>query len=92
LTALLTSFFGGAETLVLLAEDDAAPWSLADGTSYANDLVQAIYGAVDVDVELKVLPYTRAKRMTIAGTVARCFNMAREEKNEKRTRVKSREN
>lgn len=65
------------ETLVLGVEDDAAPWSKKDGTGYANELVLALYEAVGVEVELKVMPYKRCKLLTTKGQLAGCFNMAK---------------
>jgi polar amino acid transport system substrate-binding protein len=63
-------------SLVIAVEDDAAPWSRADGTGYANDVVVAAFKAVGVDVELRVVPYARCKRMAERGTAAGCFSMS----------------
>jgi polar amino acid transport system substrate-binding protein len=62
--------------LVLAVEDAAGPWSMADGTGYANDIVTAAFKAVGVEVELRLTPYARCKRMAINGDVAGCFNMS----------------
>src|ERR1041385_2297357 len=62
--------------LIIAVEDDAAPWSRADGTGYANDLVTAAFKAVKVDVSLHVMPYARCKRMTMNGDVVACFSMS----------------
>lgn len=66
----------GAEPLELLVEDAAEPFSKADGTGYANDVVRAAYAAVGVEVKLTVVPYSRCKAMVLDGAVAACFNMA----------------
>lgn len=66
-----------AQTLVLAVENDAAPWSREDGTGYANELVEALYESVGIEVELKVMPYKRCKQLTVDGKIAGCFNMAR---------------
>ncbi len=66
----------GEEKLVVLAEDDAAPWSFKDGTGYANDLVKAAFAAAGVAVELEVVPYQRGKQMVIKGTGVACFSMS----------------
>ena len=62
------------KSVVLSVEDDAAPWSRSDGSGYANDLVVAAYRAVGVEVDLKVVPYARCKRMAVNGEVAGCFS------------------
>jgi polar amino acid transport system substrate-binding protein len=67
----------GREKLEIYVENDAAPWSKADGTGYANDLVKAIYDAVDVDVDFEVVPYARCKKYTETGESVGCFNMAK---------------
>ena len=64
------------KSLVIAVEDDAAPWSHSNGTGYANDLVVAAFKAVGVDVELRVVPYARCKRMAVRGTAAGCFSMS----------------
>ena len=65
-----------SKPLVIAVEDDAAPWSRADGTGYANDVVVASFKAVNVDVQLQVMPYARCKRMVLNGTVAACLSMS----------------
>ena len=67
----------GRENLKLYVENDAAPWSKADGSGYANDLVNAIYDAVDVNVDFEVVPYARCKKLTEIGEAVGCFNVAR---------------
>jgi polar amino acid transport system substrate-binding protein len=62
------------QSVVLSVEDDASPWSRPDGSGYANDLVVAAYRAVGVEVDLKVVPYARCKKMAINGEVAGCFS------------------
>jgi len=74
---MLAQIAEGTETLKILVENDAAPWSKADGTGYANDLVKAIYDAVDVDVDFEVVPYARCKRYAETGEAVGCFNMAK---------------
>jgi ABC-type amino acid transport substrate-binding protein len=64
------------KSLIIAVEDDAAPWSKADGTGYANDVVIAAFKAVGVDAQLRVVPYARCKRMAVNGTVAGCFSMS----------------
>ena len=60
--------------IVIAVEDAAAPWSLSDGTGYANDVVISAFKAVDVDVELRVVPYARCKHMAVNGEVLACFS------------------
>jgi ABC-type amino acid transport substrate-binding protein len=59
---------------VIAVEDDADPWSRSDGSGYANDLVIAAFKAVGVDVNLKVVPYARCKRMAMNAEVVGCFS------------------
>jgi ABC-type amino acid transport substrate-binding protein len=66
-----------AEPIEIAAEEDAAPWSKADGTGFANELVRAAFAAVAVDVRLRVLPYARCKHLVSEGNVAACFSMSR---------------
>lgn len=62
--------------LVVAVEDDAAPWSMRDGTGYANDVVKAAFDAAGLPVALTVVPYARCKDMVIKGHAVACFNMS----------------
>src|SRR6266496_66660 len=75
---LLLSPAGYSQTksLVIAVEDDAAPWSRADGTGYANDLVVAAFKAVGIEVELRAMPYARCKRMVVNGEIVGCLSMS----------------
>lgn len=64
------------ETLTIMVEDAAAPWSKSDGTGYANDVVVAAFKAMGVEARLRVVPYSRCKYMVLNGHVAACFNMS----------------
>ena len=64
------------ETIDIGVEDAAAPWSQADGTGYANDLVRAAFDAIDVDVRLHVLPYARCKQHVLTGELVACVSMS----------------
>ncbi|MCP2067464.1 substrate-binding periplasmic protein [Pseudomonas laurylsulfatiphila] len=64
------------ETLTIMVEDAAAPWSNSDGTGYANDVVLAAFKEMAVEARLKVVPYSRCKYMVLSGQVAACFNMS----------------
>jgi ABC-type amino acid transport substrate-binding protein len=64
-------------TVVIAAEDDAAPWSYADGNGYVNDLVLASFREVGWSVQLKVMPYARCKALATHGDVAGCFSASR---------------
>lgn len=64
------------ETLTIMVEDAAAPWSNSDGTGYANDVAIAAFKEMSVDVQLKVVPYSRCKYMVLSGKVAACFSMS----------------
>jgi len=66
-----------ANTATLGAEDDAHPWSNADGTGYANDVVRAAYQAVGWEVRFEVLPYPRCKQMAERGALLACFSASK---------------
>lgn len=66
-----------ADQITLGAEDDAAPWSYADGTGYVNDVVKAAFQEVGWEVQLKVIPYSRCKALAVAGKLAGCFSASR---------------
>jgi ABC-type amino acid transport substrate-binding protein len=76
LVVLLHPYSAAAQnkSVIIAVEDDAAPWSRGDGSGYANAVVIAAFKAVGIDVELKVVPYARCKRMAINGEVAGCFS------------------
>jgi polar amino acid transport system substrate-binding protein len=76
---LLAVMAGGtlvSAPLVIAVEDDAAPWSQRDGTGFANDTVRAAFKAVNVEVDLSVVPYARGKDMVVKGKLAVCFSMS----------------
>ena len=66
----------GEDRLVILAEDDAAPWSFKDGTGCANDVVKAAFAAAKVDIDVQVMPYERAKQMVLKGSAVACLSMS----------------
>jgi polar amino acid transport system substrate-binding protein len=66
-----------AQVVVVGAEDDAAPWSYADGTGYVNDVVRAAFESVGWTAQLRVMPYARCKAMALAGTLAACFSTSK---------------
>src|SRR5262245_14943835 len=66
-----------AQTVVIGAEDDAAPWSYADGTGYANDVVRLAFGSSGWKGRVKVMPYARCKALVLSGDLAACFSMSR---------------
>jgi ABC-type amino acid transport substrate-binding protein len=59
-----------------MAEDAAPPFSRADGTGFANDLVKAAFKAGGIDAALDVVPYARCKKDAEDGKVAGCFSMS----------------
>lgn len=65
------------------AENDAAPWSYADGTGYVNDLVRAAFAASGWTVRYSVLPYARCKRMAQYGDLVGCFSASKTAETEK---------
>lgn len=65
------------ERIIIGAEDDAAPWSYADGSGYVNDLVRAAFAAEGWEVQLDVMPYARCKALVLNGSLAACFSASR---------------
>jgi len=65
-----------SRSIVIAVEDAASPWSRADGTGYANDIVEAAFKAVGVQVSFRIVPYARCKRMAMSGDVPACFSMS----------------
>jgi len=65
-----------AAGLTIMAEDAAPPFSRADGTGFANDVVRAAFKAAGIDVTFDVVPYARCKKDTEDGKVAACFGMS----------------
>jgi len=76
LLSLMAGPAAAADHVTVLVEDAAGPWSNADGTGMANDLVKAAYAAVGVDVTLTVVPYARCKALVFNGAAAACFSMS----------------
>jgi len=67
---------GFAAGVTIMAEDAAPPFSLADGTGFANDVVRAAFKAAGVDVAFDAVPYARCKKDVEDGKVAGCFGMS----------------
>lgn len=65
------------DVLHVAVEDAAGPWSLLDGSGYANDVVRAAFNASGVATALDVVPYARCKEMVVSGEIAACFSMSR---------------
>jgi ABC-type amino acid transport substrate-binding protein len=63
-------------SLTVMAEDSSEPFSRADGTGYANDIVRAAFQAVKVDIKLDIVPYARCKKSLQEGTTPACFAMS----------------
>lgn len=80
LAALLLALFIAspvrAKVFVLGAEDGAGPWGQADGSGAGNEVVTEAFKAAGDEASLEVLPYARAKSLTLEGGLAGCFAMA----------------
>jgi ABC-type amino acid transport substrate-binding protein len=63
------------KVITILAEDAAEPWSYADGTGFANDVVVAAFREMNVAVRLSAVPYARCKQEVLQGSVPACFSM-----------------
>lgn len=74
--SILPLHVASRETIDVGVEDAAAPWSQADGTGYANDLVRAAFDAVGIDLRLHVLPYARCKQQVLNGALVACVSMS----------------
>lgn len=73
----LLMFSCHAQTLVIGAEDDWAPYSsIVDGEArgFAVDVVRESFAAVGLKVTFKVLPYVRCMAMARLGELAGCFD------------------
>jgi hypothetical protein len=77
LVLALAAEAGMAQAIVIGAEDDAAPWSYADGTGYANDVVRLAFDRAGWKAQLKVMPYARCKALVLSGDIAACFSVSR---------------
>lgn len=62
---------------VIGAEDDAAPWSSADGSGYVNDVVRAAFERSGWRIEFKVMPYARCKALAMSGKLLACFSTSK---------------
>jgi len=71
-----------AEGIILGAENDWVPYSNQDGTGMANEIVQAAYEAVNIDVKFNVGPYNRLLKMVRNGELLGAFNVPKEKSNE----------
>lgn len=65
-----------APALTVMVEDASEPFSRADGSGYANDLVRAAYQAAGVRLTLNVVPYARCKEYLKRAMVPACFAMS----------------
>ncbi len=72
------------ETITLGAEDDWIPYSRADGTGLANDIVVAAFKSVGIDVKFKVMPYNRILKLVEWGDLLGGFNVPLDEESKKK--------
>lgn len=66
-----------AETVMIGAEDDWAPYSSkldGEARGFAVDVVREAFAAVGVEVKFSVMPYVRCMAMAKAGQLAGCFD------------------
>ncbi len=66
------------EKIEIAVEDAADIWSRKDGTGFANDVVEAAFRAMGIQVKWNVEPYARCKADVIEGRSIACFSMSRE--------------
>lgn len=65
-----------AQPAPVMAENASEPFSRADGSGYANDLVRAAFQAVHVQVRIDVVPYARCKQFLLRAKIPACFSMS----------------
>ncbi|GAA5175219.1 hypothetical protein GCM10025771_06790 [Niveibacterium umoris] len=65
--------------LVIDVEDAAAPWSQADGSGAANEIVQTAFAHAGRKILLRVVPYARCKAELLAGSVVGCVAVGGDE-------------
>jgi polar amino acid transport system substrate-binding protein len=65
-----------AADLQIMAEDASEPFSRADGTGYANDILRAAFHAAGVEVAFDVVPYARCKKSLEQAKTPACFSMS----------------
>ncbi|GGP20622.1 substrate-binding periplasmic protein [Silvimonas iriomotensis] len=85
LAALCTVPARAGQRIVVGAEDDWYPYSgkvNGDAHGMAEDIIQAAFSAVGVDVKFVSLPYARCIHMVRTGELAACFDTARTRENE----------
>jgi hypothetical protein len=59
-----------------MAEDASEPFSRADGTGYANDILKAAFHAAGVDITFDIVPYARCKKSLEQARTPACFSMS----------------
>ncbi|MDK2123379.1 substrate-binding periplasmic protein [Parachitinimonas caeni] len=77
---LLGVHSANAETVTIGAEDDWYPYSRVQNgqpKGMAVDLVREAFGSVGIDVQFQSLPYSRCLALARMGSVAGCFDTAR---------------
>lgn len=65
-----------AAELQIMAEDASEPFSRADGTGYANDIIRAAFHVAGVEVKFDIVPYARCKKSLEQAKTPACFSMS----------------
>jgi polar amino acid transport system substrate-binding protein len=65
-----------ADELQIMAEDASEPFSRADGTGYANDILKAAFHAAGVEITFDIVPYARCKKSLEQARTPACFSMS----------------
>ncbi len=65
-----------ADELEIMAEDASEPFSRADGTGYADDILRAAFHAAGVEVKFDIVPYARCKKSLEQAKTPACFSMS----------------
>lgn len=75
--ALCIANIAGAETVLMGAEDDWAPYSSiikGEARGFAVDVIREAFAAVGLDVKFVVIPYVRCMAMAKRGELVGCFD------------------
>ncbi|MEJ6002257.1 substrate-binding periplasmic protein [Paucibacter soli] len=71
----MSAWAGPPPPLDIMVEDAAPPFSYADGSGYANEVVIAALRAAGVQFKLRVVPRATCLSSVLEGQVAACFSM-----------------
>lgn len=65
---------GGAEDVVILAENDFVPFSTPEGKGLSNEIVSEAFKAVNINAKIEIFPFARLMVMVKEGQAIGGFN------------------